>query len=143
MNLFTIGANETLAESFFGRLADRGVRTVVDVRVSRDSAFFGFAKERDLPYYLRKLCGAGYRVEESLAPTRELLRERERGLPWAAYEREYRSLLERRDAIASLRRDDFEGACLLCREAGPEECHRRIAAELMADAWPGTVIVHV
>src|SRR5687768_54396 len=112
LNLFTIGANETLAESFFGRLADRGVRTVVDVRVSRDSAFFGFAKERDLPYYLRKLCGAGYRVEESLAPTRELLRERERGLPWAAYEREYRSLLERRDAIASLRRDDFEGACL-------------------------------
>ncbi|MFI8594325.1 DUF488 family protein [Microbacterium sp. NPDC078428] len=38
---------------------------------------------------------------------------------------------------------DFNEAVLLCSEASPDRCHRRLAAEYLASAWGDTGIVHL
>jgi hypothetical protein len=38
---------------------------------------------------------------------------------------------------------DLDGAALLCSEAGPEQCHRRLAAEHLAAAWPDVTVTHL
>ena len=53
MVIFTIGFTQTTAEHFFDRLRDAGVKRVVDIRLKNDSQLAGFAKARDLPYFLR------------------------------------------------------------------------------------------
>jgi uncharacterized protein (DUF488 family) len=37
----------------------------------------------------------------------------------------------------------MEGGCLLCSEATPEHCHRRLVAEYLRDKWGGIEIVHL
>lgn len=43
-----------------------------------------------------------------------------------------------------LRPAEFEQrTVLLCSEATPEHCHRRLVIEYLADHWPGLVPVHL
>ena len=72
MEIYSIGFTQTSAEHFFGRLSDAGVAGVLDVRLNNSSQLAGFAKARDLPFFLRELIGAEYRHEPRLAPTRSL-----------------------------------------------------------------------
>jgi hypothetical protein len=39
--------------------------------------------------------------------------------------------------------DVIDGACLLCSEATPEHCHRRLVAEYLRDPWGGLEIKHL
>ena len=61
MEIYTIGFTQTTAERFFGRLADAGVKRLLDVRLNNSSQLAGFAKAQDLPFFLRRLVGADYR----------------------------------------------------------------------------------
>ena len=136
--LMTIGHAGTGAEGFFARLADGGVRAVIDVRLRPSSQFAGFAKGGDLRYFLRRLCGIDYRHEPLLAPTAALLADYRAGrCGWDAYAKAFDALLRERRAAARLDPAAFADACLLCAEAGAERCHRRLAAEHLAAAWPG------
>jgi hypothetical protein len=38
---------------------------------------------------------------------------------------------------------DHGPVCLLCSEATPEQCHRRLVAERLAATWPGVEIIHL
>ncbi len=60
MKLYTIGFTQSTAESFFTRLSQAGVRKVVDVRLNNISQLAGFAKKKDLEYFLQVICGMGY-----------------------------------------------------------------------------------
>jgi uncharacterized protein (DUF488 family) len=73
MKLFTIGFTKKSAEEFFTRLQGAGVRRVVDVRLNNTSQIAGFAKARDLAFFLRAVAGIDYLHLPDLAPTQDIL----------------------------------------------------------------------
>lgn len=141
-DLCTIGFTRTSAEHFFDRLLAAGVREVVDVRLHNTSQLAGFAKADDLAFFLRRIGGIGYRHEPLLAPTEEMLKSyRKEGVDWADYERRFLGLMAERRVEERLRPEQFRGACLLCSEATPHHCHRRLVAEYLNGKWGGALKV--
>ncbi len=144
MKLFTIGFTKKSAEEFFGKLKTAGVRRVLDIRLNRNSQLAGFAKERDLGFFLKEICRIEYQVVPELAPTLVLLDAyKKHGAKWDFYEAEFKKLLAQRKVETTLARDLFDGACLLCSEANPNHCHRRLVAEHLARAWGGIEVKHL
>jgi uncharacterized protein (DUF488 family) len=147
VKLYTIGFTQKTAEEFFGLLRANKVRTLVDVRVSPQGQLAGFAKQSDLPYFLMELAsGCGYVHLPELAPTKEMMRAYRGGKGgWAAYARRFEALLDKRGIPAALDRRLFEAGacCLLCSEATPDECHRRLVAERLAAHWKPVEVVHL
>lgn len=144
MNLFTIGFTKTSAQSFFDRLAESGARTLVDVRLNNVSQLAGFAKRDDLQFFLERLCGITYSHDTRLAPTDQLLGAyRKKELSWSEYEDSFRDLIGQRRIELFLESDNLDGAVLLCSEAKPHHCHRRIVAEYLRDAWDDVQIQHL
>ncbi len=146
MEIYSIGFTQTTAESFFGRLKRIGVQRLLDVRRNASSQLAGFAKDRDLPYFLRELVGAEYQHEPLLVPTEEILNayKRRHEMSWAQYEEQFLALLHERRVERQLQPEDFRTpTALLCSEATPEHCHRRLALEYLAEHWPGLQIVHL
>ena len=146
MKLYTIGFTQTSAEEFFHRLGDNGVRRVVDIRLKPHGQLSGFAKQADLPYFLRELAaGCEYVHLPVLAPTKEILKGYRADGDWQKYVTDFEALMATRNIPDALDRAAFESVvcCLLCSEATPEQCHRRLVAERLAARWPGLEIVHL
>jgi uncharacterized protein (DUF488 family) len=145
MEIYTIGFTQTTAERFFKRLADARVERLLDVRLNNSSQLAGFAKAKDLPYFLRELVGAVYEHEPLLAPTQELLDDyKKRKGDWSTYEARFLELLESREIETFLAISDFEKpTALLCSEATAENCHRRLVCEYLASRWPEVRPVHL
>jgi uncharacterized protein (DUF488 family) len=145
VEIYTIGFTQTTAERFFERLADAGVQRLLDVRLNNSSQLAGFAKAKDLPYFLRELVGATYEHEPLLAPTQELLDEyKKRKGDWSIYAAKFLELMESRAIETSLAASDFEtSTALLCSEATAENCHRRLVCEYLAGRWPDVRAVHL
>jgi uncharacterized protein (DUF488 family) len=97
VEIYTIGFTQTTAEHFFGRLRAAGVRRLLDVRLNNSSQLAGFAKARDLPFFLRELVGASYAHDPRLAPTQDLLDsyKKHRG-EWSSYEKDFLRLMAER-----------------------------------------------
>lgn len=133
----TIGHAGTSAESFFTRLRDARVERLLDIRLRPVSQFATFAHQRDLPYFLRELCGIDYEHDVRLAPDDDLLdayRGKKIG-PDDFHER-FRQLMDERGIPGELDPAAFDRkTALLCSEASPDHCHRRIVAELLASTW--------
>ena len=144
MEVFTIGFTQSSAEHFFERLRSAGIKRLLDVRLNNTSQLAGFTKRDDLAFFLRELCDADYVHEPLLAPTQELLdRYRKEGQSWAEYEKQFLSLLVSRSA-ENISKALFAGpTVLLCSEATPEQCHRRIALEYLQQQWGDLVITHL
>lgn len=146
MEIYSIGFTKTTAEDFFGRLKRNGVRRLLDVRRNPSSQLSGFAKDRDLPYFLECLIGAEYEHEPLLAPTDDILNayKRKKEMPWAEYETLFNALMVEREVERHLSQQSFEQpTALLCSEASAEHCHRRLALEYLAYHWDGIEIVHL
>jgi uncharacterized protein (DUF488 family) len=145
VEICTIGFTQTTAEHFFQRLSGAGVERLLDVRLNNSSQLAGFAKARDLPYLLRELVGATYEHEPLLAPTRELLDAyKKRKGDWTTYESDFLALMERRRIHEVLSASDFERrTALLCSEATPEHCHRRLVCEFLTARWANVHAVHL
>jgi uncharacterized protein (DUF488 family) len=146
VTLYTIGFTKTSAERFFATLRRHSVKRVIDTRVNRDGQLAGFAKAQDLKYFLRELVDADYVAEPLLAPTADLLKKyRDKALTWDQYAQEYDALLRERTPERTLSISTLNDACLLCSEATPEHCHRRLAAEYLKSAFaPASIdIVHL
>ncbi|BCU08387.1 DUF488 family protein [Allochromatium tepidum] len=144
MTLYTIGFTQKNAERFFGLLTTHGVRRVLDVRLNNRSQLAGFAKRDDLRFFLQALGGIDYQEVPELAPTAALLDDyKKQGGDWGVYERQFRALLTERQVITTLDPALFDGACLLCSEAGPRHCHRRLVAEHLQAHWEGITIRHL
>jgi uncharacterized protein (DUF488 family) len=145
VEIYTIGFTQTTAEHFFKRLNDAGVERLLDVRLNNSSQLAGFAKAKDLPYFLRELVGASYEHEPVLAPTQGMLDAfKKRKGDWSSYEAAYLELLEHRRVEFVLSPADFERpSALLCSEATAEQCHRRLVCEYLATRWPSVHAVHL
>ena len=147
MTLFTIGFTKKSAEEFFETLKKNKVKLVVDVRLNNRSQLAGFTKDRDLRYFLDKICTAQYIHCEEYAPTKDLLdRYHKKTTSWDEYVTEYRNIMENRKVCEKFM-DRFSYAdrvCLLCSETTPEQCHRRLLAEMIKEKNEGAVsIIHL
>ena len=144
MTLYTIGFSGKSAEQFFALLTKNGVKRVLDVRLNNTNQLAGFTKRDDLRFFLSRVAGIDYVHLPQFAPSSELLKGyRSHLVTWYEYQGRYLALLVDRDALASLDPLILDGACLLCSEATPEHCHRRLLAEYLATNVPGVKIVHL
>lgn len=136
MATYTIGFTKTSAENFFERLTGAGVRQVIDVRLQNTSQLAGFAKAADLAYFLGHIGKIGYRHAPELAPDDALFADyRKKGLKWEAFEPRFFDILRARKIEKQFKPEDLEGACLLCSEDKPHNCHRRLVVEYLEDRW--------
>jgi 3-oxoacyl-[acyl-carrier-protein] synthase III len=134
--LFTIGFTGKTAEEFFDLLRHAGVETVIDVRQNRTGQLSAFAKHPDLAYFLNETGGIAYRHEPLLAPTPELRKKYQADKNWSSYEEWFLELLKERGVPETLDTAEWPAnVALLCTEAGPEKCHRRLVAEVLAEYW--------
>jgi uncharacterized protein (DUF488 family) len=145
VNLYTIGFTGKSAERFFTLLRENGVQRLVDTRLYPSTQLSGFAKAKDLSWLLGEVANCRYVRLKDLAPTPEILRDYRKDDDWARYVQRFDALLDARDIPNALDRASFESAasCLLCAEAAPDFCHRRLVAERLAAAWPGTTVIHL
>jgi uncharacterized protein YeaO (DUF488 family) len=104
----------------------------------------GFAKKEDLRYFAKAICNIEYVHAPDLAPTQEMLDAyKKRKGAWNLYERDFLELMRARRIERSASSDVVDGSCLLCSEEKPQQCHRRLVAEYLQQAWPGVVIEHI
>jgi len=144
MKIFTIGFTKKSAEGFFDLLEKHGVQKIIDIRISSSSQLAGFAKDKDLAYFARKILGIPYEHRLELAPTKELMNGYRSGeISGEGYKQRYLELLEQRNVLQGLEIADFENACLLCSEHEPEGCHRKVLAERLSEEFEGVEVVHL
>jgi uncharacterized protein (DUF488 family) len=60
---------------------------------------------------------------------------------WGLYENRFLGLMEERQIERRLKPEIFSNACLLCSEAKPHHCHRRLVCEYLNSRWNGTLKV--
>jgi uncharacterized protein (DUF488 family) len=144
MRIFTIGFTKKTAEEFFSKLSESSAKRVVDIRLNNVSQLAGFSKRDDLRYFLGEICQMEYVHIPDLAPTQEILNEyRSSKDEWTRFEKEFLSLMSKRAVETVLPREIIDLGCLLCSEATPDHCHRRLVAEYLARKWGGVEIVHI
>jgi uncharacterized protein (DUF488 family) len=144
IQLFTIGFTGKSAEQFFERLQKAGVRLLIDTRLNNVSQLAGFAKRRDLEYFLKVIGGIAYVHDTELAPTDDILDAyKKKRMKWDEYEQRFNELLERRGLKEHRKPADFDRACLLCSEPTAEHCHRRLVGEYFQRAWPQLEVQHL
>ena len=109
------------------------------------SQLAGFAKRDDLAFFLENVAGVGYDHALTLAPTDEILKSYKKGeISWDAYAKAYNELISERHVEDSFSPEILDGACLLCSEASPHHCHRRLAAEFFQNhLGSGVEIIHL
>lgn len=144
MKLFTIGFTKKSAEEFFTQLQNAGVRRIVDIRLNNTSQIAGFAKARDLKYFLHAIAGIDYVHVPDFAPTQDIIDDfKKRKGPWTEFESRFKDLMADRriDETAAdvLREND----CLLCSENTPEHCHRRLVAEHLQEQLGNIEVIHL
>jgi uncharacterized protein (DUF488 family) len=145
MKLYTIGFTQKSAQRFFELLQQNGASCLVDIRLHPGGQLSGFAKQEDLRYFLSRLIRCEYRHMPVLAPEDDFLAQYRKDRNWSRYVERFEALMDAREVPRVLDRSLFENnvCCLLCSEANPERCHRRLVAERMAREWPGVEVVHL
>lgn len=145
MEIYSIGFTQKSASEFFGTLKANGIERLLDVRLNNTSQLAGFAKQADLAYFLREICGADYEHEPLLAPTQDILDafKKHKGI-WDAYEEAFLALMRSRSIEAAIDQDSFaRKTVLLCSEPTAEHCHRRLVLEYLQKYWEGVEIHHL
>jgi len=149
VKIYTVGFTKKSAKVFFeDLLAPSGARRVLDIRARPSSQLSGFAKVSksggDFQFLLSRLCDMDYVHVPELAPSDRLLSEyRADELSWDAYSEQYIEGLGEQRVEDDLDQGIFDGGVLLCSEASPEHCHRRLAAEYLQRHWDDVEIIHL
>lgn len=144
MKIFTIGFTKKNAEQFFTRLKQPGLQRVVDTRLNNVSQLAGFTKKDDLRFFLREVGQIDYTHLPALAPTQAMLDAyKKNGGDWSAYEKQFLALMAERQIERVIDKNLVAGACLLCSEATPHHCHRRLVAEYLREKWGDIDIQHL
>jgi len=144
MQLLTIGFTQKTAQKFFDDLQKAGVKRVIDTRLNNVSQLAGFSKKADLEYFLKVIGGIDYVHVLDLAPTQDILDEyKKKKVDWTIYEQKFRQLISSRRIETKVSPDVINNACLLCSEAKPHNCHRRLVAEYLKEKWGNINICHL
>ena len=144
IDLFTIGFTKKTARDFFELLTNAGVKRIIDTRLNNVSQLSGFAKRQDLAYFLQEIAGIEYIHILDLAPTKEILEPyKKKRCDWQTYEKSFLDLIKQRRIETKLSLEMLDGGCLLCSEAQPHHCHRRLVAEYFNRQWGNINIRHL
>jgi uncharacterized protein (DUF488 family) len=136
ITLCTIGFAGKSAEEFFRLLHDAGVQKVIDIRENRVGQLSGYAKFPDIQFFLKAVGGIDYAHQPLLAPSPEIRKAYQKGKDWATYEPAFLALMRACGVPECIDAAAFQGTvALLCSEPGPEKCHRRLVADLLAEHW--------
>lgn len=146
MNLYTIGFTKKSAERFFELIKTHHITMLVDIRLNNKSQLAGFTKGDDLKFFLREICACDYKHCDEYAPTKAILDGyKKKHFGWDEYVRQYLPLMEKRCAVQKFLSafSAVENVCLLCSEPTPEQCHRRLLAEMIATANQSVTVMHI
>lgn len=142
--IYTIGFAGKSAEEFFTILKNAGVKRVIDIRLYPSTQLSGFARKKDLSFFLKSLCNISYQHNPELAPTEEILKNYKDGkISWKEYEVEYLKLLDERSIATNTKSELLDKACFLCAEKTPDQCHRRLLAEYLQNKLGNIEIKHL
>ncbi len=142
MDIYTMGFTQKNAEKFFKRIIDNKIEILVDVRLNNQSQLAGFTKGKDLAYFLREICDCDYKHDIIYAPTKEILQAyKKEKISWKEYEIRYNALIAQRNVDCKFKKDykKYSKVLLLCSEATPEYCHRRLLAEYLTEKLGGNI----
>ncbi|MGP1387731.1 MAG: DUF488 domain-containing protein [Thainema sp.] len=143
INLFTIGFTQKSAQKFFETLKKAGVKRIIDTRLNNVSQLSGFAKRADLEYFLKAIDNIDYIHILDLAPTKDILDDyKKKRISWEDYENKFNTLIVDRKIENKVSPDFLDGGCLLCSEAKPHHCHRRLVAEYLQQKLDTAIKVH-
>lgn len=144
VDLFTIGFTQKTAQKFFDTLVKSGIKRVIDTRLNNVSQLAGFTKKTDLEYFLKKIGNIEYIHILELAPTKDILDEYKKNKgEWSTYEQKFLHLMTEREIEKKVKPELLDGGCLLCSEAKPHYCHRRLVAEYLSTKWGNVKICHL
>ena len=144
IDLFTIGFTKKTARDFFELLTEAGVKRIIDTRLNNVSQLSGFAKRKDLEYFLKEIADIEYTHLLDLAPTKDILNPyKKKQTDWQTYEKSFLDLIEQRQIENKVTPDILDGGCLLCSEAKPHYCHRRLVAEYLNNKLGNINICHL
>ncbi len=144
ITIFTIGFTQKKAPEFFSLLQNAGVKKLVDTRLNNVSQLSGFAKRDDLKYFLKEIASIDYDHRTELSPTDDILKGyKGKKMSWEDYETKFNKLMIERQIEKVMSPSELDGACLLCSEATPHNCHRRLVAEYLQEKWKGVKIQHL
>ena len=138
--IFTIGFSGKSPEVFLEVLDAARIAKVWDIRQWRTSTY--------VPYYngdnLAASLGNRYEYHPEFAPTSDILANyKDKKITWDEYEQKYHELLAVRKPLQNCDVTKLDRICLLCTEKVATMCHRRLAAEYIAEYIPDTEIVHL
>jgi uncharacterized protein (DUF488 family) len=144
VTFYTIGFTKKPASKFFRLLKESRAKRIVDVRLNNSSQLAGFAKRDDLAYFLESVCDMEYVHLPILAPTKEMLDEYRKGDgDWDRYAQRFLNLMRERRVETEVPREIIEDGCLLCSEAEPHHCHRRLVGEYLQERWGDMEMWHL
>lgn len=142
VEIYTIGFTGKDAKSFFNLLENSRAGHLIDVRLNNSSQLAGFAKKKDLEFFLKRLLNWRYSHRPELAPTKDILDEyKKNDGEWSVYEEKFVNLMEKRMIEKSISIDEVSNGVLLCSEHTPHFCHRRLVAEYLKNKWNADIVV--
>lgn len=144
IDLFTIGFTKKTARNFFTLVSNSGIKRIIDTRLNNVSQLAGFAKRKDLEYFLKEIANIEYVHILDLAPTKDILDnyKKKKG-DWETYEKSFLDLMKKRQIENKISPELLDGGCLLCSEAKPHNCHRRLVAEYLNNKLGNINICHL
>ncbi|WP_293137501.1 DUF488 domain-containing protein [Okeania sp. SIO3I5] len=90
------------------------------------------------------ICNIEYIHILDLAPTKELLDDyKKKRITWDAYEQKFNNLISEREIEKKVSPQLLARGCLLCSEAKPHYCHRRLVAEYLNKQWGNIKVCHL
>ena len=144
IDLFTIGFTKKSAREFFELLSQANIKQIIDTRLNNKSQLAGFTKRSDLEYFLKKIGNIDYIHILDFAPTKEILDEyKKKKSSWEDYEKKFIQLMNERQIEKKIAPDRLDRGCLLCSEAKPHNCHRRLVAEYLNQKLGNINISHL
>ena len=146
MKVYTIGFTQKSAKDFFELIKQNEIELLIDIRLNNVSQLAGFAKGKDLEYFLKEICGCKYVHDDLFAPTKELLDDyRAKKTSWAKYEEIFAKIINVRNLADRFKKlySNSEKVCLLCTEPTAEQCHRRLVAEYLQENIKDIEIIHI
>lgn len=144
MRIFTIGFTKKSAREFFTKLESADVKRIVDVRLRNTSNLAGFTKKDDLKFFLSRINKIDYLHLPELSPTDEILDAyKKKKIDWPEYQVRFNNILSERKIENVMRGKLSDGDCLLCSEATPDKCHRRLVAEYLKRKFKEINIIHI
>lgn len=137
---------QKIGQSFFELLKKNEIELLLDIRLNNKSQLAGFTKEEDLCYFLSEICNCKYRHCFEYAPTKEIMDAyKKKSISWNEYEEMYTDLILKRGNYKNFCNEfaDFQNVCLLCSEPAADQCHRRLAAEIISQNNPQVIVRHI